>query len=108
MKYVDWRFIVCDLLHLQQVKTIQPKGPYNIAGYSFGCVIALEMALQLQKEDKSLVKNLVFLDGSHKYISSQTAEYRSHKSEKEIGQESEADVMCTFLMQFMPFEYLKV
>jgi hypothetical protein len=92
----------------KKIRKVQPKGPYNIAGYSFGCTIALEMGLQLEKEDKKLVNNLLFLDGSHKYVSSQTDKYKSNKQITVIGAENEADVMCTFLMQFVSFEYLRV
>ncbi|CAL8122739.1 unnamed protein product [Orchesella dallaii] len=94
--------------YIMQIRKVQPKGPYNIAGYSFGCTIALEMALQLEKEDRRQVKNLIFLDGSHKYVSSQTDQYKSNKKITEIGAENEADGMCTFLMQFLSFEYLKL
>jgi hypothetical protein len=66
------------------------------------------MGLQLEKEDKKLVKNLLFLDGSHKYVSSQTDKYKSNKQITVIGAENEADGMCTFLMQFVSFEYLRV
>jgi len=94
--------------YIKQIRKVQPIGPYNIAGYSFGCTIALEMALQLEKEDKKLVKNLIFLDGSHKYVSVQTAKYKDTKKVVEIGAENEADALCTFLMQFVSFEYIRV
>jgi fatty acid synthase len=94
--------------YIKQIRTVQPKGPYNVAGYSFGCTIALEMALQLEKEDKKLVKNLLFLDGSHKYVSSQTSQYKNNKQITVIGAENEADGMCTYLMQFVSFEYLRL
>lgn len=35
--------------YVKQIKTIQPKGPYVFAGYSFGAGVAFEMALQLEK-----------------------------------------------------------
>ncbi len=34
--------------HLAELRTIQPSGPYRLAGYSFGGLIAFEMARQLQ------------------------------------------------------------
>jgi len=108
----SFRMVESDLqihcFNVQEIRKVQPKGPYNIAGYSFGGTIALEMALQLEKEDKKLVKNLIFLDGSHKYVSSQTDKYKSNKHITVIGAENEADGMCTFLMQFVSFEYLRV
>jgi len=94
--------------YLKEIRKVQPQGPYTIAGYSFGGAIALEMALQLEKENKQLVKNLLFLDGSHKYVSAQTDKYKNNKQITEIGAENEADGMCTFLMQFVSFEYLRV
>lgn len=93
---------------IQQIRKVQPVGSYNIAGYSFGCTIALEMALQLEKEDKKLVKNLIFLDGSHKYVSVQTAKYKDTKQVTVLGADSEADAMCTFLMSLFSFEYIRV
>jgi fatty acid synthase len=94
--------------YLREIRKVQPVGPYNIAGYSFGCTIALEMALLLEQEDSKLVKNLIFLDGSHKYVSVQTAKYKDTKHITELGAENEADAMCTFLMQFLSFEYIRV
>lgn len=54
--------------YIQEIKNLQAEGPYTLAGYSYGCTIALEMAIQLEKEAKNAVKNLIFLDGSHKYV----------------------------------------
>jgi amino acid adenylation domain-containing protein len=34
-------------LYLQEIRTVQPEGPYFLAGYSFGAMVALEMAQQL-------------------------------------------------------------
>ncbi|MGI9073372.1 MAG: non-ribosomal peptide synthetase [Bryobacteraceae bacterium] len=33
--------------YIEAIRTIQPKGPYNLAGWSFGGVVAFEMAQQL-------------------------------------------------------------
>jgi thioesterase domain-containing protein len=41
-------------LYLKELKKIQPKGPYIIAGYSFGGFIALEMAQQLRKQGEDI------------------------------------------------------
>ena len=43
------------------IKTVQPRGPYRIAGYSFGGVIAFEMARQLSK-DGEVVSYLGIID----------------------------------------------
>lgn len=33
--------------YITQIKKVQPKGPYNFAGYCFGAIVAFEMARQL-------------------------------------------------------------
>jgi len=60
----------------------------------------------LRRKNKNNVKNLIFLDGSHKYVSVQTSEYKSNHTG--TATENETDALCTFLMQFLSFEYLKV
>jgi fatty acid synthase len=52
--------------YLKQVQEIQPKGPYKIAGYSFGACVAFEMALQLERQNEEL-SLLLLLDGSPKW-----------------------------------------
>ena len=49
--------------YLQQVKTIQPPGPYNLATWSWGGHLGLEMALQLEKMGEKLAF-LAFFDCS--------------------------------------------
>ena len=36
--------------YVQEMKTIQPQGPYYLAGYSFGGMVAYEMAQQLRQQ----------------------------------------------------------
>jgi len=92
--------------YIKEIKAVQAEGPYTIAGYSYGCTVALELAIQLEKEGKDAVKNLILLDGSQKYVSAQTSTYKSKHSGN--TSESETDALCTFLMQFLTFEYLKL
>ncbi|PNJ93032.1 acyl-CoA synthetase [Cylindrospermopsis raciborskii C04] len=47
--------------YLQEIRTIQPQGPYFIGGYSFGGVVAYEMARQLEKQGEK-VSFLAMLD----------------------------------------------
>ena len=35
--------------YVEAIRTVDPSGPYQLAGYSAGGVIALEMAQQLKK-----------------------------------------------------------
>lgn len=47
--------------YLAEVRTIQPEGPYLLAGYSGGGLVALEMARQLVEADEA-VERLVMFD----------------------------------------------
>ncbi|HEY9808121.1 MAG TPA: thioesterase domain-containing protein, partial [Halomicronema sp.] len=40
--------------YIQAMRTVQPKGPYYIGGWSFGGLVAFEMAQQLQKADEKI------------------------------------------------------
>jgi hypothetical protein len=48
-------------LYLEGIQKHQPKGPYRIAGYSFGAILGLEIAQQLQARDEE-VEILFLLD----------------------------------------------
>lgn len=41
-------------LYIQEIRTIQPQGPYFLSGYSFGGVVAYEMAKQLQQQGEKI------------------------------------------------------
>ncbi|WP_413174048.1 AMP-binding protein [Anabaena azotica] len=47
--------------YIQEIRTIQPQGPYLLGGYSFGGIVAYEMARQLQKQGET-VSFLAMLD----------------------------------------------
>jgi len=49
------------LRYVETLLTHQSQGPYYIGGYSFGCLVALEIAQQLQKAGHQ-VGTLIFLD----------------------------------------------
>ena len=40
--------------YVEQIKTVQPAGPYRLLGYSFGGIIAHEMAVQLREEGEDV------------------------------------------------------
>lgn len=40
--------------YIREIQTIQPQGPYFLAGYSFGGVVAFEMAQQLHKQGEKV------------------------------------------------------
>ncbi|KAJ8026449.1 Fatty acid synthase [Holothuria leucospilota] len=57
--------------YLSAMRSIQPDGPYNIAGYSFGAILALELVIYLQNEHNITQKhNLMLIDASPDYVSS--------------------------------------
>jgi amino acid adenylation domain-containing protein len=58
--------------YVTEVRMVQPKGPYIIGGYSFGGVVAFEMAQQLRRQGQE-VKLLVLLDPISARSSSATA-----------------------------------
>lgn len=97
-------------LSMQQLMQIKPEGPYQLAGYSFGCCVAFEMALQLQKafpQDPNIVEQLFMLDGSHQFVNAHTTSYRKKFSCQE-GPEVETEVLCAFINQFMFTSYIPV
>jgi amino acid adenylation domain-containing protein len=49
--------------YIQEIRAMQPTGPYFLSGYSFGAMIAFEMAQQLLEQGQS-IGLLAFLDGS--------------------------------------------
>jgi len=49
------------MLYLNDLRIIQPEGPYYLAGYSFGGIVAYEMAQQLRKQGQT-VALLILLD----------------------------------------------
>uniref|UniRef100_A0A6B2E4Y7 Fatty acid synthase n=1 Tax=Phlebotomus kandelakii TaxID=1109342 RepID=A0A6B2E4Y7_9DIPT len=56
--------------YIKQMKTVQSKGPYVIAGYSYGAAVAYEMAWQLEETKEKC--SVIMLDGSPSYVSTQT------------------------------------
>jgi len=51
--------------YLDAVKSVQPSGPYFLAGHSFGGIVALEMAQQLKKQGED-IELLMVMDSSLK------------------------------------------
>lgn len=47
-------------LYLKKIRTIQPHGPYLLAGESFGGIVAYEMAQQLQAEGQTVALLVLF------------------------------------------------
>lgn len=76
--------------YIKQIKTVQQKGPYTIAGYSFGAAVAFEMVAQLEAQKEPC--SLIMLDGSPRYVSWYT-ESQSKKTSIS-GSPAQAEAYC--------------
>lgn len=88
--------------YVQEIRELQPSGPYHIAGFSFGVIVAHEIALQLQNLGAS-VGSLTFLDGTP-WI----GKNRKTREASGLGgnTEEEDDVFfCITLTQFLDVDY---
>ncbi len=47
-------------LYIKEIRTVQPHGPYFLGGYSFGGVLALEMAQQLRAQGEKIALVAMF------------------------------------------------
>ncbi|XP_049523884.1 LOW QUALITY PROTEIN: fatty acid synthase-like [Dermacentor silvarum] len=92
-------------VYLQRIKEVQPKGPYNLVGYSFGATVAFEMALQLQSAGES-VGSLTLLDGAPKFVAVHWSNYQSRFADTKEDEESV--LLCGFLMQYLDVDFHKV
>ena len=48
--------------YIFQMRRLQPTGPYQLLGYSFGGLVAFEMARQLQEKHRATVRSLILID----------------------------------------------
>lgn len=97
--------------YIKQVQSVQPEGPYNLAGYSFGGMVAFEMAVQLQgmyPNNKDIVKKLIMLDGSHNYVYAYTGDYSLKYTKDTFQTQGESDSLLLFLAIFTVFDYHKL
>ena len=51
--------------YLDAIRSLQPTGPYLLAGYSFGGLVAFEMARQLSVEGEQVAKLLLLIPSPH-------------------------------------------
>ncbi|EPR74091.1 Long-chain-fatty-acid--CoA ligase [Winogradskyella psychrotolerans RS-3] len=81
--------------YISEILKSNPKGPYTLAGYSFGGVIAFEMARQLLAQNKD-VKRVVLLD-SYVYPNY----YSSNITAKKIAKTKYRMAMVVFMTKTM-------
>jgi thioesterase domain-containing protein/predicted RNA methylase/acyl carrier protein len=46
--------------HLNELKKVQPQGPYYLAGHSFGAIVAFELAYQLEQHGETVAFLVIF------------------------------------------------
>jgi thioesterase domain-containing protein len=49
-------------LYVQEIRRVQPHGPYHVAGWSIGGTYAFEVASQLMQLHKEVVQSLILID----------------------------------------------
>lgn len=92
--------------YIKQLKTIQPKGPYSIAGYSFGGCVAFEMVSQLEKSKEKCT--LLMLDGAPTYVNWFTEVYKKKFGGNPTVTQDEAYGLAYFGMVLANMDYTKV
>jgi len=84
--------------YVNTIKNIKERGPYNLAGYSFGCCVAIEMALQLESAGEKV--NLTLIDGSPAYMRMQMEMIGKIDTNKDITSDSCVKALAYFSIQF--------
>ncbi|CAK9300196.1 unnamed protein product [Gordionus sp. m RMFG-2023] len=92
--------------YIRKMLEIKKDGPYIICAYSFGATIAFEIALQLQVKGIK-IKDLIFLDGSHSFVTSHT-QYHLSKLTHGSDIEKYAEIMVAFVLLFVGSDYIKL
>ncbi|CAK9827746.1 Fatty acid synthase [Anthophora retusa] len=87
--------------YLKQMKKLQSKGPYHIAGYSFGACVGFEMALQLQSAGEQVV--LTLIDGSPDFVKYHSVNIGKHANETvDVSEDGCRKALSFFIRQFNP------
>lgn len=72
---------------------------YNLVGYSFGTILAFEIAIQLKRMEPRPKINLIFLDSSPIFISKSLQHYQKTRDISNRIDEFESEALVNFLMQ---------
>lgn len=91
--------------YIQQIKTVQPTGPYTLIGYSFGAAVAFEMGVLLESARETA--KLLLIDGSPSYIATHTGKARVQKIRGNTAAE-QAEALLYFILQFKEVDQQKV
>lgn len=82
--------------YVAKIKTVQHKGPYAIAGYSFGALIAFVMVTQLESSNESA--KLVMLDGAPKYVNWYTQTHKQRYNSSGDSNQNQSYALAYFGM----------
>ncbi|ODP30122.1 Dimodular nonribosomal peptide synthase [Paenibacillus nuruki] len=90
--------------YIQHIQTVQPKGPYSLLGWSFGGVVAHEMAYQLEQTGHE-VAHLILLDSRVSHLQEDQLHYSDEelkhdflndlKSMQQLEEWQESIYLCT-------------
>jgi thioesterase domain-containing protein len=83
--------------HLRSMRKRQPKGPYRLAGYCNGSLIAFEMAQQLVKEGEE-VEFLGLIDPSHPFVHPPQV-FGKESTERFLGRYSKSTDLSRLLVE---------
>lgn len=84
--------------YVQQIRKVKPHGPYHICGYSFGALVAFEVAVMLQRNKEDDVKSLTLLDGSPEFLCIHTIKHSGRMTD--FSKESKVMALRAFVLQF--------
>lgn len=87
--------------YLDTVRAIHPDDNYDFVGYSFGAVVAFEMALQIP------TNKLILLDGAPQQMVATIEQFRERTQANDPA-EQHTEALVTFIMQWVPVDYRKV
>lgn len=90
--------------YIKKIKTVQAKGPYTIAGYSFGAAVAFELVNQLENQQEKC--SLIMLDGSPRYVSWYTESQSKKTSLTGFSAQAEAYSLSYFAMLVGGMDYI--
>ncbi|XP_054742931.1 fatty acid synthase [Anastrepha obliqua] len=80
--------------YIKHIRKVQPKGPYAIAGYSFGATIAFAMAVELEQNKEKT--QLVLLDGAPKYVNWYLKTFKKRHNTTDNDDQNQAFALAYF------------
>lgn len=84
--------------YVKTIRKVQKKGPYHLAAYSFGTIIAIEMTLQLESVGEKVILSLI--DGSLEFVRQQCDMIGKIEETKKITSEGCMKALAYFVIQF--------